>query len=46
MAIAVEQERRSVPRSFSRRGPKGESDAPIAAESEIMDLVMRLKLIR
>jgi hypothetical protein len=46
MAIAVEQERRFVARSFSRRGPKGKSDAPITAESEIMDLVMRLKLIQ
>jgi hypothetical protein len=36
----------SVTRSLSRRGSKGESDASIAAESEITDLVRRLKLIQ
>jgi hypothetical protein len=31
---------------FLYGGPKGESDAPINAKSEIMDLLKRLKLIR
>jgi hypothetical protein len=42
----VESEYISVARSLSGRGPKGETDAPIVAESEIIDLVRRLKLIR
>jgi hypothetical protein len=46
IVIRVETEYRSVARFLSVRGPKGESDAPIAAESEIVDLVSRLKLIR
>jgi hypothetical protein len=46
IAIGVETEYRSVARSLSKRGPKGEPDALIAVESEIMDLVRRLKLIR
>jgi hypothetical protein len=46
IAIGVEPECRSVPRSISRWGSKGEPDALIAAESEITNLLMRLKLIR
>jgi hypothetical protein len=46
IAIGVETEYRSVARSLSKRGPKGEPDALITAESEIVDLVRRLKLIR
>jgi hypothetical protein len=42
----VEAEYRFVARSLSGRGPKGEPDALIAAESEIADLVRWLKLIR
>jgi hypothetical protein len=34
MAIGVESERRSVARSLSGQGPKGESDASIAAASD------------
>jgi hypothetical protein len=45
IAIGVEPECRSVARSLSGWGPKGEPDASIAAESEIADLVRRLKLI-
>jgi hypothetical protein len=46
IAIGVELECKSVARYLSRRGPKGESDALVVAESEITDLVRRLKLIR
>jgi hypothetical protein len=46
IAIGVEPECRFVARSFFEWGPKGESDAPITAESEFTDLVRRLKLIR
>jgi hypothetical protein len=46
IAIGVEPECRSIARSLSGRGPKGEPDAPITAESEIADLLMSLKLIR
>jgi hypothetical protein len=46
IAIRVEPEYRSVARSFSKCDPKGDSDAPITVESEIMDLLRRLKLIR
>jgi hypothetical protein len=46
IAIGVESECRYIARSLSGRGPKGEPDAPIAAESEITDLVRRLKLIQ
>jgi hypothetical protein len=46
IAIGVEPEFRSIARSLSRWGPKGEPDAPIATESEIVDLVRMLKLIR
>jgi hypothetical protein len=45
LAIGVELEYRSVTRSLSRWGPKGESNAPIAAESEVADFLMLLKLI-
>jgi hypothetical protein len=41
----VESECRSVARSLSGRGTKEEPDAPIAAESEIADLLRSLKLI-
>jgi hypothetical protein len=46
IAIKVEAEYRSVTRSLSERGPKGESDASIATESEITDLLRMLKLIQ
>jgi hypothetical protein len=46
IAIGVETEYRSVARSLSGRGPKGEPDDPITAESEIMNLLSRLKLIQ
>jgi hypothetical protein len=36
---------RFVARSLSGRGPKGEFDALIVVESEIMDLLRSLKLI-
>jgi hypothetical protein len=45
IAIGVELECRSVARSLSGRDPKVEPDAPITVESEIMDLLRRLKLI-
>jgi hypothetical protein len=45
IVIGVEPEYISVVRSLSRRGSKGEPDAPIAVESEIADLLRRLKLI-
>jgi hypothetical protein len=45
IAIGVEPECRSVARSLSGRGPKEEPDAPIATESEIVDLLRRLNLI-
>jgi hypothetical protein len=41
IAIRVESEYRSVARSLSRWGPKGESNAPITAESEIVDFLRR-----
>jgi hypothetical protein len=46
IAIGVEPKYKFVARSLSRYGSKGESGAPIAAESEIVDLLRRLKLIR
>jgi hypothetical protein len=46
LAIGVESEYRSIARSLSGFGPKGESNAPIIADSEIMDLLRMLKLIR
>jgi hypothetical protein len=45
IAIRVESERRSIARSLSGWGPKGEPDVPIVAESEIANLLRRLKLI-
>ncbi len=41
----VEPEYRSVSRSLSGWGPKGESNAPIAAESEVTNFLRLLKLI-
>jgi hypothetical protein len=46
IAIGVESKCRSVARSLSGRGSKGELDASIAVESEIADLLRWLKLIR
>jgi hypothetical protein len=45
LAIGVEPEYRSISRSFSGWGPKGESNAPNAAESEVVDFLRLLKLI-
>jgi hypothetical protein len=45
IAIEVEPEYRSISRSLFGWGPKGELNAPIAAESEMIDLLMLLKLI-
>jgi hypothetical protein len=45
ITIGVEPEYRSGSRSLSRWGPKGEPNAPIAAESEMTDLLRLLKLI-
>jgi hypothetical protein len=45
IAIGVEIEYRSVSRSLSGWGPKGEPNALIAAESEMTDLLRLLKLI-
>jgi hypothetical protein len=45
IAIGVETEYRYVSRSLSGWGPKGEPNAPITAESEMMDLLRLLKLI-
>jgi hypothetical protein len=45
ITIGVEPEYRSVSRSLSGWGSKGEPNAPIVAESEIMDLLSLLKLI-
>jgi hypothetical protein len=45
IAIRVEPEHKSVSRSLFGWGPKGESNAPIAAESEMTDLLRLLKLI-
>jgi hypothetical protein len=44
-AIGLEAEYRYVTRSLSRWGPKGESNAPITAESEVTDFLRLLKLI-
>jgi hypothetical protein len=44
IAIGVESECRSAGRSYSGWGPKREPDATITAESEITDLLRRLKL--
>jgi hypothetical protein len=45
LAIRVESEYKSVTRSLSGCGPKGEPNAPIAAESELVDFLRLLKLI-
>jgi hypothetical protein len=45
IAIGVEPEYRSISRSLSGWGPKGESNAPMTAESEMTDLLRLLKLI-
>jgi hypothetical protein len=45
IAIGVEPKYISVSRSLSGLGPKGEPNAPIAAESEMTDLLRLLKLI-
>jgi hypothetical protein len=45
IAIGVEAEYRSVSRSLSGWGYKGDPNAPIAAESEMTDLLRLLKLI-
>jgi hypothetical protein len=45
IAIGIEPEYRSVSRSLSRWGPKGEPNALIIADSEMMDLLRLLKLI-
>jgi hypothetical protein len=44
IAIGVESEYKSIARSLFGRGPNGEPDAPIAAESAIVDLLRQLKL--
>jgi hypothetical protein len=45
LAIGVEPEYRSVTRSLSECGPKGELDAPIVAGSEVADFLRLLNLI-
>jgi hypothetical protein len=45
IAIGVESEYRSITRSLSGWGPKGEPNALIVAESEVMDFLRLLKLI-
>jgi hypothetical protein len=45
ISIGVEPEYRSVTRSLSGWGPKGEPNAPITAESEVADFLRLLKLI-
>jgi hypothetical protein len=45
LAIGVEPEYRSVTRSLSGWGAKGEPNAPITAESEVTDFLRLLKLI-
>jgi hypothetical protein len=45
IAIGVEAEYRSISRSLSGLGPKGEPNAPITAESKMTDLLWLLKLI-
>jgi hypothetical protein len=43
IAIGVEPEYRSVYRSISRWGSKGDHNTPIAVESEMANLLRRLK---
>jgi hypothetical protein len=45
LAIGVEEKYRYVIRSLSGWSPKGESNAPIAAESKVTDFLRLLKLI-
>jgi hypothetical protein len=45
LAIGIEPEYRSVSRSLSGWGPKGELNALVAAESEVTDFLRLLKLI-
>jgi hypothetical protein len=45
LAIGVEPKYRTVSRSLSIWGPKGESNAPIATESVVVDFLRLLKLI-
>jgi hypothetical protein len=45
IAIGVEPKYRSVSRSLSGWGPKGESNIPITAESDMVDLLRLLILI-
>jgi hypothetical protein len=45
MAIGVEPEYRSISRSLSGWGPKGDPNASITAESKMTDLLRLLKLI-
>jgi hypothetical protein len=45
LAIGVEPKYRSVTRSLSGWGPKGESNALIVAESGVVDFLRLLKLI-
>jgi hypothetical protein len=45
LAIGVEREYRSVTRSISEWGPKGEPNAPITTESEVTYFLRLLKLI-
>jgi hypothetical protein len=45
IAIGVEPEYRSVTRSLSGWGPKGDLNAPITVESEVTDFLRLLKLI-
>jgi hypothetical protein len=45
IAIGLESGYRSVSRSLSRWGPKGELNTPIAAESEMTEFLRLLKLI-
>jgi hypothetical protein len=46
IAIGVESEYRSISRSLSGWGPKGEPDAPIATESEVTNFFRPLKRIQ
>jgi hypothetical protein len=46
LAIGIEPKYRSISRSLSGWSPKGESNASIAAGSEVADFLRRLKLIR
>jgi hypothetical protein len=45
LTIGVEPEYRSVTRSLSGWGPKGEPNVPITIKSEVADFLRLLKLI-